>query len=247
MASNKDEINLNRHPAKTYVTQRFTAPSGPERRASKVIDSTVGYRFDNDSGKTVLRETEGGRQVVEARFCETDREIKVITIQKYTSGSGRSHPSASLSFWGNQIPRLLEFLINIKRMHFPSADKIKISDDELRQVLLTTDQLDRLAVEDQDSLITLARGKITKRDVIALTYRREQLREFKRLLEDDSYFDAAAAKTSKEGVWQAFLERTIGSLATGLRTYRWLHLKDVGCSKSCRVQAFRQRARDRMP
>ncbi len=211
----KHNINRNKQPSKTYVSPRFEHGRGAERQASKVFDSTVDYRFDVDKGKVVLRESDGGRHVVEVRFFEADRDIKGISIQKYTTSSGKSHPTASLSFWGEQIPRLIEFLLNIKRIHFPNSDKINITDTELRQILLSKDQLDRLAVEDQEALISLAHGKITKRDVVALAYRREQLTEFRRLLSDDTYFDSAAT-SSKEAVWQAFFERNQWIFGYGL-------------------------------
>lgn len=123
--------------------------------------------------------------------------------------------SASLSFWGDQIPRLIEFLLNVKRIHFPNSDKINITDTDLRHILLTSDQLDRLAVEDQEALIGLAHGKITKRDVVALAYRREQLAQFHSLLTDDAYF-AEAVTSSREAVWQAFFERNLWIFGYGV-------------------------------
>lgn len=220
----KHKVNLNKQPGKTYVSPRFEHGHGPERQASKAIDSMTNFSFNIEEGRVVLRETEGGRHVVEVRFFETDRQIKGITIQKYTTATGRPHPTASLSFWGDQIPRLIEFLLNIKRIHFPSSEKVNITDAELRQILLSSEQLDRLAVEDQESLIALAHGKITKRDVVAMAYRREQLDEFAKLLSDDAYFTAAIT-TTKEAVWQAFLERNHWIFGYGL-TYTSLSALD---------------------
>jgi len=220
----KHKINQNKQPGKTYVSPRFEHGRGAERQASKVFDSTVNYRFDVEKDKVVLHESSGGRHVVEIRFFEADREIKGISIQKYTASTGRSHPTASLSFWGDQIPRLIDFLLNVKRIHFPNSNKINITDTDLRQILLSSDQLDRLAVEDQEALISLAHGKITKRDVVALAYRREQLAQFHRFLTDDAYF-AAAVTSSREAVWQAFFERNQWIFGYGL-TYTSLSALD---------------------
>lgn len=210
-AADKDDINLNKQSNRTYVSPRFQEqPSGASTRtASKVLDSTTDFSFDMENGRLVLRESSGGRHVVEVRFFEADRRISGITIQKYSTGTGRAHRSASLSFWGEQIPRPVEFLLNIKRLRFPTSDKINISDAALRQIILSDEQMNDLAVGDQEALIALARGKITKRDVIALAYRKEQLEEFRRLLGDEQYFESrrvADGEKSREQVWQRFFE-----------------------------------------
>ena len=207
-ADDKDEINLNKRPDRTYVSPSFPtkSPDGPERIASKVFDSTCDFAFDVEKDKVVLRESSGGRQVVEVRFFEAGRGISGITIQKYTTASGRSHPSASLAFWGEQIPRLIEFLLHIKRVRFPNSGKVNIADSELRQILLSNEQLERLTVEDQDTLITLAQAKITKRDVIALAYRKQQLKHFHLMLTDEKYFATKIMSRTKEDVWQEFFE-----------------------------------------
>lgn len=219
----KDEINLNKRPDRTYVSPRIqtTSSEAPLRIGSKVFDSTRDFSFDTEKDKVVLRESSGGRQVVEARFFETDRRITGITIQKYTAETGRAHRTASLSFWGDQIPRLIEFLLHIKRIRFPNSEKVNIPDNELRQIILSEQQLDRLAVEDQEALIALARGKITKRDVIALAYRKQQLELFRKLLTDEPYFAqqvAMQASRSKEAVWQAFFEANQWIFGYGLTT-----------------------------
>jgi hypothetical protein len=67
----------------------------------------------------------------------------------------------------------------------------------------------RVAVEDQETLIALARSKVTKRDVIAMGYRKAQLERFYRLLNDTKYFineQQRANSRGKEDVWQAFFE-----------------------------------------
>jgi hypothetical protein len=146
---------------------------------------------------------------VTAKFFEKDRRIFGITIQKYTTETGRAHRSASLSFWGEQIPRLLEFLLHIKEVRFPDAGKINISDAELRRIVLSEQQLNRIAVEDQETLIAIARSKVTKRDVVAMAYRKAQLSRFHRLLTDLAYFkheEQELRSRGKEFVWQDFFE-----------------------------------------
>lgn len=56
------------------------------------------------------------------------------------------------------------------------------------------------------------RGLITQdpaaQDVVAIRHRQEGIREFRRLLEDDAYFDEQARQVdSREAVWQQFLQK----------------------------------------
>jgi antiviral defense system Shedu protein SduA len=211
LPSNEDEYDLKKLPHKTYASPRIQTghPDGPVRYASKVFDSDEHYMFDRGKDEVVLRTTAGGRQSVTAKFFEKGRDVFGLTIQKYTNETGRTHKSASLSFWGEQIPRLIEFLLHIKEMRFPDAGKINISDAELRRIVLSERQLNRIAVDDQETLIAIARSKVTKRDIVALAYRKAQLQRFRRLLTDRDYFNHAHQELrglGKEHVWQAFFE-----------------------------------------
>jgi hypothetical protein len=87
------------------------------RIASKVIDGSDRYAFAKEKGEVLLRRTEGGRQELVAKFFEDDREINVLTIQRFET-SGSPH-KISVSLVGMEIIKLLDFLVNIKNCTLP--------------------------------------------------------------------------------------------------------------------------------
>src|SRR5262249_10575476 len=136
-------------PDKTYVSKSLAAfgPSGRRVRiASKVFDTTLGgehYSYAVEKGEVVLRVTSGKRQEVIAKFFEDDRQIFVLTMERYKDGA--PYGKTNFSFIGPEIERLLEFILNIKKLHLPDDGKINITDEELRKIILSGDQAKRLA------------------------------------------------------------------------------------------------------
>lgn len=126
--------------------------------------------------------------------------------------------SEYFTFLPSEVATLLKFLANIKRIHFPDEGKPNITDADLEQLLLRPDQMRRLTADNQELVAALARTEITTEDVIALGFRKRQLKVFDRLLTDGDYFAAALAKCPKgpEDVWQRFFERNPWIFGYGL-------------------------------
>ena len=209
-------IYLRSRPDKTYVGPSFPTLNGLRMRiANKYIDGGEGYEFATVKDEIVLRSTPAGRFQIKATFVEDDRSFRTVTIQKFT-GSGRAREY--FTFLPAEIATLLKFLSNIKRIHFPNEGKINITDTDLEELLLSPAQMKRLATDNQELLAALARTEITSEDIVALGYRRKQLRIFKRLLTEPSYFEAALLKHPKgpEDVWQKFFEANPWIFGCGL-------------------------------
>src|ERR1700680_3489089 len=146
-------IHFRKRPGKTYLSRSIRANDPDERHiriASKVIDSTVGHQHAIERGELVLRVTHGERQEIVAKFYEDDRRVFVLTFQRYRKDTGKPHERTYFSFVGDEINRLLEFLANLKRLHLPSDDKLNVTDDELRRMILSNDQLRRLVLDNQE-------------------------------------------------------------------------------------------------
>lgn len=165
--------------------------------------------------EVVLRSTPGGRFQIKATFVEDDRSFQTVTIQKFT---GRGRTCEYFALRPAEIAELLKFLANIKRIHFPNEGKINVTDANLEELLLSPVQMKRLAADNQELLAALARTEITSEDIVALGYRRKQLRIFKRLLTEPSYFEEALRKHPKgpEDVWQKFFESNPWIFGCGL-------------------------------
>jgi Domain of unknown function (DUF4263) len=209
------EIHNKMKAGKTYVSPTFQDFSGQKIRiANKVIDGEGGYEFALVKEEIVLRQTPAGRFQIKVSFLENDRNTQSCTIQKFTKNGAKEH----FTFRPAEVTKLLKFLTDIKRIHFPNAGKINVTDADLEQILLSPEQMMRVAVEDQVLLAALARTEVTSEDIVALGYRKRQLRIFERLLTEATFFDETRQKLNMrpEDVWQKFFERNAWIFGIGL-------------------------------
>jgi len=98
------------------------------------------------------------------------------------------------------------------------SGSMKISDEELRRVVLSNVQAQALFQDNQELFAEVIRSAVTKEDVVAVGYRKRQLQVFQQLLENDEYFKTV--KTQKqcnsEAVWQKFFEKNPWIFGYGL-------------------------------
>jgi hypothetical protein len=228
-----DEIDYfeNKRSDKTYISKRITPtlPDGregrPVRIASKVFDLKESHSFAQEHGEVVIRVTPGQREEIVARFYEDDRGLFGLVIQRFTRSNGNPQ-KVGFSFFGEEIPRLLNFLGNLRNIHFPDGEKVNITDQELQR-LLSAGQLHKLLVENQDAVAQLLRSEITTSDLIALGYRKQQLERFRKLLFEPDFFSSEKTRldTTEEGLWQGFFEANKWIFGYGL-TYLFLSSLD---------------------
>jgi len=214
------EIHKNKRPDKTYISRSLSFKSQKDRRiriASKVIDSSETHTFAIEHGEHVIRVTDGGRQEIVAKFYEDNRGVYVLTLQRFTTETGVPHQT-HFSFVGEEIPRLLEFISNLRLVQFPSDERVNVTDRELKKLLLSPDQIRNVLVQNQELVLQLARSEITTSDLVALGYRRKQLDEYEKLLLDGDYFEHQKRESARgaEGVWQMFFERNKWIFGYGL-------------------------------
>lgn len=210
----------NKKPEKTYISRSISSEDQTRRRiriASKVFDQSESHSFALEHGERVIRVTGGRRQEVVAKFYEDNRGVFVLTIQRFTSDTGVPHKT-SFSFIGEEIPRLLEFISNLRHVQFPSNQRLNVTDKDLKKLLLSPDQVKDLIIQNQDLVIQLARSEVTTSDLVAIGYRKKQLEHFQKLLSDCDYFEAQrrASGVTGEAVWQAFFERNKWVFGYGL-------------------------------
>jgi hypothetical protein len=191
---------------KTYVGPSFVSFNGQKLRiANKYVDGGSGYEFATIKDEVVLRETPAGRFQIKATFAEDDRAFQTVTLQKFT---GKGVAKEYFTFMPGEVATLLKFLSNVKRINFPDAGKLNITDSDLEELLLSPAQINRLAVNNPEILAALARTEITTEDIVAMGFRKKQLRIFDRLLTDSDFFEAALQEHPKgpEDVWQKFFQ-----------------------------------------
>jgi hypothetical protein len=217
-------------PGKTYISPRLDAFGNSDRKvriATKLIEQPSTYAFANVRDELVLRHKEGAKSCITAKFFEDDRRIFVLSIQGYTVATGKPH-NASFAFIGDEIGKLVEFLNHIQAMPLDRRGPVKITDEDLRRVVLSSAQAQAIFRDNQDLFAEVVRSEITREDVVAVAYRKRQLQVFKRLMEEPSYFDEVADKKqcNAEGVWQKFFEKNPWIFGYGLSYIQLSSLDD---------------------
>jgi len=187
------------------------------RIASKVLPSADGYEYAKEREEVVLRKKPDAATYIKAKFLEDTRQVFVLTVQKFASETGSPYGSG-FSFVGEEIGRFCEFLANIQAISFQNDRAVDISDEELRKIALTTHQAKSLVAGNEELFTEVIRNSITKKDIVAIGYRKKQLEVFRKLLEDEEYFSSAkeAKGCTDEGLWQKFFEKNSWIFGYGL-------------------------------
>nr|WP_281721953.1 Shedu immune nuclease family protein [Nitrosomonas nitrosa] len=122
------------------------------------------------------------------------------------------------SFVGEEIGRFCEFLANIRAVNFKSRAKVNISDEELRKIALTTYQAKNLVSENQELFAEIVKSEVTTKDLVAVGYRKRQLKVFENYLTNQEYFDSIKTQSncSNESLWQKFFEKNPWIFGYGL-------------------------------
>jgi hypothetical protein len=207
-------------PGKTYISPTLPAfgdKSKKVRIASKVLPSADGYEYVKERDEVVLRKKPDAATYIKAKFIEDSKRIFVLTVQKFSTETGSPYGSG-FSFVGEEIGKFCEFLANIQGISFQNDRAVNISDEELRKIALTSSQATNLVAGNEELFTEVIRNSITRKDVVAIGYRKRQLEVFKKLLEDDDYFSKAkeAKECTPEGLWQKFFEENSWIFGYGL-------------------------------
>lgn len=208
-------------PGKVYVSPSlpgFREKTRKVRIASKVTGASDGYEYAKEHGEVVLRDKPGARTCIRAKFLEATGDVFILTIQKFDNASGMPY-GTGFTFVGEEIPRLLEFITNVRAAAFDDSQSLNLTDEELRQRVLTPAQATALLASNLEVFTEVVRQAVTKEDLVALGYRRRQLEVFERLLQEPTFFDEMKARKrcGAEGLWQRFFEKNPWIFGYGLR------------------------------
>lgn len=203
------EYAKNRHPHRLYISKRFEFKGRHNvyRFGWKRFEVSPLKELMKEGDEYVLHETHAGFQQVKARFIEDGRGITHLHIQRWSTRTGNPI-GEQVVLYGEQITRLMTFLDSIRRVEIPGTEKFNVNEADLRLVHMP-DAAARRVLEDRPDLVAeFARSEITTEDVVALAYRREQLKVFSGMLDDRDDIS--------ESDWQAFFERNQWIFGYGL-------------------------------
>lgn len=225
------EYFANKLPDRVYISKAFDSfdelSARKLRIVSRVFDHGESHEVATVKGEVVLRVTAGQRDEVRATFYEDSREMRNLTIQRFTTKSGRPHQRTHFTFRGEEIDRLYNLLRIITHVPLYGEIKARIDDAELESMLAAIDARDRhiprelsLELDDKHILehlvisedekrkffrdnreivLEIFSNEITWADVATLAYRKRQLDRFEQLLEDHNYFDARVQELGNRG------------------------------------------------
>src|SRR4051812_17418760 len=161
--------HFGKRPDRTYVSKGFTTllPGQRLRIASKVIESQEGVAFATVNDTLALRMTPAGRQEIKATFLEDSRKITVLTLQRFNSSSGPSDRT-HFSFVGSEIDALLRFILSVKTINLEDGRKVRVSDQELAEIILNEFEARRLFAENEELFVRIAQSEDLQRDLVAV-------------------------------------------------------------------------------
>jgi hypothetical protein len=229
--NNEFEYFSGKVPDKTYVSKRIESKNTqfvngevtyniiPIRYASKVIDCEKTYEFVKLKDEIKLRETPEGRQEITAKFVEDSRGIFTLQIQKFTTATGSPHKTY-FSFRGSEISTLFDFIKNIAELEIKDENGFKITDNELKKLILTKEQAFSIYKDNQSLFEEILEENVTQKDIVNLVYKKEQLTYFYNLLNQEDFFEEEKIRlqiSKDESLWQNFFELNTWIFGFGLQ------------------------------
>lgn len=217
-------------PKKIYISKRInhkaTRPETgeeiniPLRYVSKVINSEKILGEVKEKSVLQLRITDSGKQEILAKVLEINNKIYVLTLQRYTAGTGSPH-KIHFSFVGDEIMELRNFIDSIILLNFPDEHKTKIESAELLKIKKIFSENPDISLIEQ-----VLKNNVTDKDIVALGYRKDQLEIFRKLIEENylSKYRQEVIKNTQikdELAWQYFFNKNPWIFGYGL-DYRFM-------------------------
>lgn len=207
-----------------YVSKPFVVGVQKDREAryiTRVFEEADRSCFEKVDDEIVLRATHNDKVQVKAVVTSDDHRVQTLTLQSfrlYKKEGWSPEQRYGINLHGKEIAQLLQFLELATRLNPTAPGRLRIDEDSLGQFDIDAAVKDWIKRNPQ-ALTEIAAHQITTRDIVAVGYRKAQLGEFTRLLEDTAYFDNLALTAhhgSPEAVWQAFFERNRWIFGYGL-------------------------------
>lgn len=219
------EYFINKLTDRTYISKSFKSFDYLDldkprnlRIISKVLDSEESYEFAKIKQELVLRVTPARRQEIKIMFYEDSRDVKCITIQRFTVKNNKPHQQ-SFTFRGKEIEAFFNLLKLIRYIELKDSEKVRIDDKVIDEWLLSDNEKMKFFLENTALVKEISEHHITKSDIIAYAYRKNQLEVFEKLLNNQGYFASKKEEWGSRGdeaVWQHFFERNSWIFGYGL-------------------------------
>ena len=219
-----DELYVgNKVPGRIYGSKSFQIrgqvtvegqPEQPPKRArylDRVFPDVEGEVLGIVKHELVLRTTPTGKRQIKLYVIEDPRSIRSLVLQNFDMSDGNDRPSTNTHFslFGQEIDDLLEIASLARESDFQVSGKFRIGVNQLQRLDITPEAVRALVGSDTRLLESVLRNEVTEKDVVAVAYRKQQIRRFETLLRDPAYFKEEQDRDTGNGteaVWQSFFE-----------------------------------------
>jgi len=177
----------------------------------KSADHKMSKIAENKDGVEIhLRTTESQEQEIKAYFYEDTRNIKTLTIQRWMTKTGNAHKDY-MTLVGHEIELLLKFVNSLKGIPLQGKGKVTIPVDvalgKLNDTTINDENVLEYLQKHPNLINRIMESKLTESDVVSIGYRKEQLKIFEKMLDNDKL---------KEPDWQKFFEKNTWIFGYGL-------------------------------
>lgn len=185
-----------------------------QRFASIFFKKTTDLKYIMKSNSKILRTTKAGFQEIRVDFTEFDRKTYALILQRYNTETGKALNN-HFSFTNEEIIRLKEFLNSLDTLPIKGNSGITYSREKLEEI----NNAQEFIANNKELIKELIGSKLEKGDIEILKHRKKQLQTFRRMLDDEDYFNMLCEKKNirgKEGLWQEFFEKNDWIFGYGL-------------------------------
>jgi hypothetical protein len=214
-----------RLPSRTYASTSFPFPwegsadyGQPARFIWKVFDPEEETAAEFDGTQWVIRETRAGRYQVKLLVAREAGNVKQLWIQRVPGNGEPGTVKVLVNLRPPEVNRLVELLRNLDSIPVDGEQPtVRVDDTLIRDLFANPRSLTSIYKKNPHRLRQLISDDESARDVIAVSRRRSQVQKFRRLLNDDDYFDNEVAQTPRqrrEDVWQRSSRTTRGYSAS---------------------------------
>jgi Domain of unknown function (DUF4263) len=213
-----------RRTDRTYVSKtfnRFGIPGNRARYVWKVFDPEGDTELEpyGDGEVWLVKQSEKGRVQVKLLVAREQGHVSELWIERIAYPRGVARAKNTLRLRGPDVERLIELIRNLAYIPMEGEDGVRVDDALLHKVFTDPASVARLYERNPTFFAQMISGDVEARDVVALKRRRAEVARFKRLLDDDEYFDEQVPLTPHkrpEDVWQGFFEENPWILGVGL-------------------------------
>lgn len=206
-----------RLPSRTYVSRSFELNrtnssdyGSPARFVCKVFDTESESTLEFDGEGYTIRETPAGRYQIKLMIARESGNVKELWIQRIPAAGSAENAKTLLNLKQPEIDRLIELIKILESIPITGATTVRVDDSLVHDLFADPTALTNVYRKNPDRFRELIQNDVAAQDVVAIASRRDSVRKFDRMLEDDQFFDSLVAPEgngSKERVWQNFFEQ----------------------------------------